>query len=270
MIGFNEHRVTENDTSRGPIASAPWPVSTLGGTVATPDAVDTGASVTAVDDDDPPPPPEHAAAMATSATSAARNGPVVALAEALRFVDVADGSLTPTSYLVLGLVGHTGSCTSYEMKAQVAASIGAFWSFPHSQLYAEPMRLVALGLLEEQSETTGRRRRTYRLTDTGRASLAAWLTDVTATGTEIRDLALLKLFFASQAEPAGVLALAQAQLVDHRARLAAYESMQSSTGAGADRHQLLTLSMGVRYERMSIDFWEHVASLPNDALTSDA
>jgi DNA-binding PadR family transcriptional regulator len=232
-----------------------------------PDEVDAGAKVTAVDDDELPLLPEHAHASATSATSAALVGPLTALAQPLRFVTVADGSLTPTSYLVLGLVGHTGACTSYEMKARVAGTIGCFWSFPHSQLYAEPMRLVGLGLLEEQTEATGRRRRTYTLTDTGRASLAMWLLEPTTTGTEIRDLALLKLFFASQTDPAGVHALAEAQLADHRAKLAEYESMQATAdpASPADRHQLLTLSMGVRYEQMSIDFWEHVASLPVDS-----
>ena len=47
-------------------------------------------------------------------------------------------SLTPTSYLVLGLVARQGECTSYDMKRTVSGSIGYFWTFPHSQLYAEP------------------------------------------------------------------------------------------------------------------------------------
>ena len=176
---------------------------------------------------------------------------------------MADVSLTPTSYLVLGLVGHAGRCTSYEMKTLVAGSIGYFWSFPHSQLYAEPMRLVALGLLAEETEAAGRRRRTYTLTARGRDELLAWLDQPIATSTEIRDLAMLKLFFGSQTLPASLHALAEAQLVGHRARLAEYESIQrrADTGGNPDHYQLLTLSMGVRFERMSIDFWEHVAGL---------
>ena len=50
--------------------------------------------------------------------------------------------LTPTSYLVLGLVRTLQPCTSYDMKLLVNISIGMFWSFQHSQLYAEPARLV--------------------------------------------------------------------------------------------------------------------------------
>ena len=53
-----------------------------------------------------------------------------------------DVHLTPTSYVVLGLVSRMQPVTSYEMKRRVGISIGHFWPFPHSQLYAEPTRLV--------------------------------------------------------------------------------------------------------------------------------
>jgi DNA-binding PadR family transcriptional regulator len=108
---------------------------------------------------------------------------------------MAEPSLTPTSYVVLGLVGAFGPCTSYDMKRSVAVSIGYFWSFPHSQLYAEPARLVELGLLSEERESTGRKRRLYALTSAGRRALRTWLAEPTDEPTEIRDLAILKLFF---------------------------------------------------------------------------
>src|SRR3954447_1483246 len=107
----------------------------------------------------------------------------------------------PTSYLVLGLVAREGECTSYDMKVMVSRSIGYFWTFSHSQLYAEPARLTELGLLSEEQETTGRKRRTYRLTDSRRAALREWLAEPTDEPTEIRDLAVLKLFFGHLAEP---------------------------------------------------------------------
>ena len=81
------------------------------------------------------------------------------------------------------------------MKQLVASSIGYFWPFPHSQLYAEPHRLAEAGLLTEEAETGGRRRTTYRVTGRGRAALSAWLAQPTAEPTVIRDLGLLKLFF---------------------------------------------------------------------------
>ena len=54
---------------------------------------------------------------------------------------VADHRMTPTSYLVLGLLAD-GPATSYQLKQRVAMSIGNFWEFAHSQLYDEPVVVV--------------------------------------------------------------------------------------------------------------------------------
>jgi DNA-binding PadR family transcriptional regulator len=174
-------------------------------------------------------------------------------------VEPDEPSLTPTSYLVLGLVGHLGRCTSYEMKAVVAGSIGYFWTFPHSQLYAEPARLVGLGLLDEEQERSGRRRRTFELTAAGRDALRRWLSEPTDLPTEIRDLALLKLFFGSQADPDEVTRLAAAAAAGHRARLDEYEAIAASVPPDVDQHQLATLALGIRYERASLAYWQALA-----------
>lgn len=166
-------------------------------------------------------------------------------------------SLTPTSYLVLGLVARHGECTSYDMKRAVSVSIGYFWTFPHSQLYAEPARLAALGLLTEEQEAGGRKRRTYRLTDTGHNALRAWLGEPTDEPTEIRDLAVLKLFFGSQTEPDHLRRLAERAAAAHRKRLAEYEAI--ATIPGIETHERRTLDMGLRFERLAVSYWEEVA-----------
>src|SRR5215469_9710706 len=107
---------------------------------------------------------------------------------------VSTRELTPVSYLVLGLVASEAS-TSYELKQKVADSVGFMWSFPHSALYAEPARLVGLGLLSDRQEDHGRRRRLYTITDEGRAELEGWLREPAAEPPQLRDLGLLKLFF---------------------------------------------------------------------------
>ena len=63
--------------------------------------------------------------------------------------------LTQTSYVVLGLVDQAGEATPYDLKQIVAATIGNFFSIPHSQLYAEPERLAKAGYLTERRERTG-------------------------------------------------------------------------------------------------------------------
>ncbi len=171
--------------------------------------------------------------------------------------------LTTTSYLVLGLVGHLGSPTSYELKRAVADTIGGFWSVPHSQLYAEPIRLTALGMLTEEQEQGGRRRRTYTLTDTGRAELDQWLAMPTDEGTELRDLALLKLYFGGQAGDGAVQRVAERAAEVHKRRLAGYERLVSSPPPNVDLHQLSILALAARYEEEAVAFWSAVAADPD-------
>ena len=169
---------------------------------------------------------------------------------------MADVSLTPTSYLVLGLVAQFGPLTSYDLKRIVGRSIGYFWTFPHSQLYAEPARLVDAGLLTERQEETGRRRRSYTVTPAGRDAVCDWLAEPEASTTEIRDLAVLKLFFGSLATADDRRALAESSLAAHRARLAEYEAIEPDV---RDEHQLATLRMGLAFERAAVTFWEELA-----------
>ncbi len=64
--------------------------------------------------------------------------------------------LSPTSYLDLGLLARYGPSTPYDLEQHVRATLGNFWSFPHTLLYSEPPRLAALGLVTETRETEGR------------------------------------------------------------------------------------------------------------------
>jgi DNA-binding PadR family transcriptional regulator len=158
-----------------------------------------------------------------------------------------DPKLTPTSFIVLGLVELAGEATPYELKQGVAGSVGHFWSIPHAQLYSEPERLTGSGHLTERREEGGRRRRHYTITDQGRAALAAWREAPPDRSYELRDLGLLKLFFG--AEPRAV---AEAQLEKHREKLAIYERWQGSGGPG------LALAAGILHERASVAFWEAI------------
>jgi len=177
--------------------------------------------------------------------------------------------LTSTSYLVLGLIEREGPSTPYELKRHVAATIGHFWSFPHALLYKEPARLVELGLLTEERESDGRRRRLFTITGLGRAALRAWLAKPAQEPTELRDAGLLQLFFADLGSTDDRRALAVAQLAIHRVALARYEDDQSAEGMlnGSDsaartveHWRGVTLPMGLLYERAAVEFWEGVAA----------
>jgi len=179
---------------------------------------------------------------------------------------LATAQLTPTSYLVLGLIAREGPSTPYDLKRHVTATIGHFWSFPHALLYKEPARLTELGLLTEEREAGGRRRRLFTITTAGRQALRAWLARPSRESTELRDLGLLQLFFADL-EPATARSIAKEQLALHRAQLAAYEAGRtaaaprgsSSPSPTIEHWRGVTLRMGLLYERAAVEFWAAVA-----------
>jgi len=176
--------------------------------------------------------------------------------------------LTPTSYLVLGLLAREGPSTPYELERHVRATLGHFWSFPHTLLYSEPPRLAGFGLVVEERETEGRRRRVFAVTSAGEDALRAWLDRPSDEPTELRDPGLLQLFFGDLASASSRLRLAEQQLAIHRAKLAAYREDQRLEGRvqtsargqrTVERWRGETLPMGIAYERGAVDFWEDVA-----------
>lgn len=177
--------------------------------------------------------------------------------------------LTPTSYLVLGLLAREGPSTPYNLEQHVGATLGNFWSFPHTLLYTEPARLAAQGLVAETRETAGRRRRIFTITAAGAAALSAWLDRPSGAPTELRDPGLLQLFFADLASSESRLRLAEEQLAIHRARLAAYEEdarlerVAGETRRGqrtVEHWRGETLRMGLLYERAAVEFWTDVVA----------
>jgi PadR family transcriptional regulator AphA len=162
--------------------------------------------------------------------------------------------LTHTSHMVLGLLSMAGEATPYDLKQMVSATVGHFWSIPHSQLYAEPARLARAGYVTEQREHDGRRRTLYALTDRGRGTLEDWLRVLTPEPYMLRDLALLKLFFGADAHD-----LAEVQLETHRQKLTEYETLLDQTAAYGSAGPRLALDLGTRHERQTVEFWEQHA-----------
>ena len=169
-------------------------------------------------------------------------------------------SLHPSSFIILGLVERLGDATSYDLKNWADGSIGYFWNFSRASLYKEPARLVGLGLLAERQEETGRRRRLYSITPEGRTALADWLATPSAQATEIRDLGLLKLYFAQSGTQAALEALIEDQLAAHRQRLGTYQKLEQDLAENPDyRFYAAALAMGLKYEEMSVTYWQDLS-----------
>jgi DNA-binding PadR family transcriptional regulator len=174
-----------------------------------------------------------------------------------------DSSLSSASYVVLGLLATHGPMTPYDLKKCVDGSIGYFWDFPRAQLYVEPERLAALRFLTEEREPEGRRRRTYHLTESGRAALLAWLREDATANVQMRDPGLLKLAFAQFLSHDELIAMARQQRDIHTQRLAVYETILPQIEHRAEEaFSFATLRMGLLYERAAITYWEDIIARP--------
>lgn len=171
--------------------------------------------------------------------------------------------LGPTSYLVLGMIGLRGPSTSYDLKRAVSRTVSYFWPFPHSQLYGEPERLTEAGLLACKSESSGRHRKIYTLTRSGRRALQDWLKTPPGEIFEMRDMAVLQLFFSEFMSEDDLVTLARDQGRLYRERLATYQAIAIAAGeTKVMRRRMASVHLGIRMMKSCIEFWDDIAKNP--------
>jgi DNA-binding PadR family transcriptional regulator len=164
--------------------------------------------------------------------------------------------LTPTSYVLLGLIEQMQPASPYDLKQAAARGVGQFWSLPHTQLYSECGRLAEVGLLSERREESGRRRRLYRLTKRGKEELDRWRGEPTGELYELRDAGLLKLFFGADPKT-----LAPRQLETHEAKLREYEEqLELCRRVAAPEGVMHAIEAGIGHEREYVRFWKRLAA----------
>ncbi|MGV9293934.1 PadR family transcriptional regulator [Amycolatopsis sp. NPDC003676] len=121
------------------------------------------------------------------------------------------------------------------------------------------MRLEEAGLLELDEEDSGRRRKTFSITEAGRKALRGRMAEPVDEHFELRDVAEIKLFFSELAGPDDVAQLAKGQVEQHERRIAEYEEMRRRFGRieeVADR--MITLELGLGMEYAALEFWRGV------------
>jgi PadR family transcriptional regulator, regulatory protein AphA len=166
-----------------------------------------------------------------------------------------DPALGPSSFVILGIVAAAGPMTAYDLKGAIARSVGFLWPFPHAQVYKETARLASLGLLAEEQETGGRRRRRFAVTAAGRTAVGAWLAGPTHEPAQLRDPGLLKLAFASLGAAGDLERLCDEQAREHHARQAVYAGFAD---VPMDRFLRATLEFGLRHEELMVAAWERL------------
>ena len=173
------------------------------------------------------------------------------------------GSLPVPAYVVLGMVS-LGARSGYEIKRDVERSIRFFWTISQAQIYPSLERLEREGLINGREIPTGRRqRRVFEITDAGRDELRGWLADVGPIPFELRDLGLLKLFFAdlsSGHEASALLDAVRRRSQERVVTLAAIRPAATEAAALGKEHPLLTLELGIAFHQAMADVCERFAA----------
>jgi PadR family transcriptional regulator AphA len=103
------------------------------------------------------------------------------------------------SHALLGLLAMAPG-SGYELAKEFECELGRYaWQAGHTSIYPELAKLAERGLVVA-SDTGARGRRTYEITDAGRAELRDWL--MTPTGSAVvRNESVLRLFLVSALPP---------------------------------------------------------------------
>ena len=167
--------------------------------------------------------------------------------------------MTTPDFVVLGMIGQ-GARTGYEIKKWVATSIRFFWTLSEAQIYPSLERLERAGLVASRPAPNGRRqRREFELTQAGRQALHDWLVRTDAMPLELRDVGMVRLFFADCLSPAEAHDLLVAVRRRSEARIAALRAIgpvAAEAWEAEGGHPRLTLRMGVAFHRAIIEVCE--------------
>jgi DNA-binding PadR family transcriptional regulator len=165
--------------------------------------------------------------------------------------------LSATAYVILGMLGWR-PMSGYEIKSLVDGSTRFFWAASYGQIYPELRRLAAAGLIEGKAEPRGgRKRNMYRLTPAGRRELRAWLASAPEIF-EMRDEALLKLFFAGSGDGGSASETLEAKRRKHEEIVTRLRQIESTGKPQGYAH--LVLSYGVELNEWVAEWCERTAA----------
>ena len=166
------------------------------------------------------------------------------------------------SHAILGLLKQE-PMTGYDLKTQCFdTSIAHFWSADQSQIYRTLEQMAEEGWVESDVEVQETRpnRKVYQITATGRKELSAWLKTPQSIPA-YREPLLVQVFFADELSNEELVAMFDAHLARHRARLGDYLDVPLPPigTQGMKRKETLerlTLELGLRIQEAYISWLE--------------
>lgn len=179
--------------------------------------------------------------------------------------------LTANQHLILAVVAWRGPATPYDLKDYFARVVRYLVEVPHTLLYTELPKLAALGLVHEDREETGRRRRTYTITEEGMDVVRAWLVDPTAREPSVDDDALMKLTYSVFSTPDAVAQLARHQIEFYEKRIEIIDAVLPTSDHDAYRRRYLRT--GARLARdqavVLLEFWRDIERDPDREIEAE-
>ena len=180
-------------------------------------------------------------------------------------------------HTILGFLSY-GPHTGYDLKKRMDNSTQSFWNAHLAQIYPTLKRLEVEGLAESfvEAQTGKPDKKYYLITDAGRAELDAWLREPPNPTPQIKNAALLKLFFSGALPKPVIIQQLERQLEIHRARLHMYETYakaaleKQSAQSGQTRESVmwdLVRQFGVEHTKTYIRWLEHAIETVNEQIT---
>jgi len=174
-------------------------------------------------------------------------------------------------HAILSLLAHD-PLSGYELMKLFDSSVGYFWHATHPQIYKELARLEQDGqIIHHAVAQRGRpTKKIYRLSDSGREDLMAWLR-VPAGAQRSKDEMMLKTFSSGLLSSEEVLNLVAQHREVHERRLQQYQELERFLRSGpitTNRLRLgayLTLLRGILYERDYIEWCDQASDLLRQA-----
>jgi DNA-binding PadR family transcriptional regulator len=164
-------------------------------------------------------------------------------------------ALVTPDYVVLGMIS-LGARSGYEIRQAVEISIRFFWNISHAQIYPSLQRLEAASLIRGRDEPHGRRpRRLFEVTQAGQRALRQWLISDGEMPFELRDIALVRLYFADRLEKEDALALSAAVRERSQRRVEALRRIEAEYHLSEDpaSSSTLTLRLGIAFHQSIVD-----------------
>lgn len=162
-------------------------------------------------------------------------------------------SLTPTARVILGLLAFRPR-TGYDIKQVTDRSTRFFWGASYGQIYPELRRLESRGLVRASETPRGRvRRRVYELTPAGRKALDEWLHEP-GDSLEMRDEALLRLFFGELLKPEELRELVERRISNYAGAAQLFRAIEHELGP-VDGPSGEVLRYGIDLMEWNIGWW---------------